>query len=383
MSKGTTKKAENTTAKETESIFPSLGERVIPQEEPKEKTSYTLRELLEMNVDELPCLFDSIFLKSGIAVMVGGSDSGKSTFLRQMCMCVATGRDFLGWRYKGEHNRAIYFSSEDDAILTAKVVKRYNETMLLDEGATDRLLFDFDIDPNTITERIEERLSAMPSDLVVIDAFGDAFWGKSLNDNLEVRQFYATFKAIAKKHNCLIIFNHHTGKRTSANAPDKDNSLGSQAIEAAPRLAMELRMDPTDIDVKHLCIVKANYLGSEYKKSSYALRMDQNYVLTPTGERVEFANLAKPIGSQATKRKTKPTDFSEDEHQELLREIFSKGDVNQKTLLGGIASEFEITTRTVSDNFLPYYSKRGWIAENSKGGHCNQVLYSCNLVRKS
>lgn len=258
-----------------------------------EKTIFTLADLLSMEIDEAPRLFYPIFVKSGIAVLVGGSDTGKSSLLRQMAMCVATGRDFLTWKYKGEHHRAIYLSSEDDATITAAVVKKYDKTMKLPDAAKSNLRFRFDLNSDNVVEGLEQMLSEQASDLIVIDALADFFNGRNLSDNKEVRSFYAPFKEIARRHKCLIIFNHHTGKRTSAYTPDKDNSLGSQAIEAAPRLVIEFRTDPHDLEVKHFCVVKCNYLSTEYKTKSFSLRMDKNFVFVPTGGRTDFLELAK------------------------------------------------------------------------------------------
>lgn len=83
----------NNKEKQSQLAAPELTEEAITIPD-KEQTSYTLWELLQMEIEDLPCLFSPIFLKSGIAVLVGGSDSGKSSLLRQMAMCVATGRDF-------------------------------------------------------------------------------------------------------------------------------------------------------------------------------------------------------------------------------------------------------------------------------------------------
>lgn len=346
-------------------------EAYMPTE--KEKTTYTLAELLQMEVTELPCLFAPIFLKSGISVLVGGSDTGKSSLLRQMCMCVATGRDFLGWKYNGEHHRAIYFSSEDDPTITAKVIKCYNRTMQLSAKAAENLRFEFEVNPDTIAERLITMLKEQPADLVVIDAFGDAFNGKNLNDNKEIRAFYATFKTIAKAFNCLIVFNHHTGKRTLAYAPDKDNSLGSQAIEAAPRMAIELRQDPTDTEVKHFCIVKANYLASEYKTKSYAIKMDENLVFSLTGARAEFAELAKNP-KQAETQSKKPTAHTNEEHRAFIRSAFAGGELNQTKLATEISTEFGVSVKYGREVYLPYYIKSKWIEEAGKSGR-NATMY--------
>lgn len=340
-----------------------------------EKTTFTLADLLSMEIDEVPRLFYPIFVKSGIAVLVGGSDTGKSSLLRQMAMCVATGRDFLTWRYNGERHRAIYLSSEDDATITAAVVKKYNKTMQLPDAAKTNLRFRFDLNSDNVIEGLEQMLSEQAADLIVIDALADFFNGRNLNDNKEVRNFYAPFKEMAKKHNCLIIFNHHTGKRTSAYTPDKDNSLGSQAIEAAPRLAIELRADPHNPDIKHFCAVKGNYLPTEHKTKSFALRMDDNLVFSPTGERTDFTELAKRPNE---KRKTAPTDFAAQEHRDFLKSTFDGGQFNQTQLRSAIMQEFEISGKT-ADKFIAYYLHEKWVCEVGKGAR-GAIVYESRAI---
>lgn len=349
---------------------PGIGNRQEPTTT-TEKATYTVAELLAMEVKELPCLFAPIFLKSGIAVLVGGSDTGKSSLLRQMCMNVATGRDFLNWKYGGEHHRAIYFSSEDDAQLTANVIRKYNKTMNLPEDAKNNLRFVFDTEPENLCETIATMLAEQPADLIVIDAFADFFTG-NLNDNTEVRKFLRPFKTIAKEANCLIIFNHHTGKRSDERSVSKDNSLGSQAIEAAPRLAIELRKDPTDPDTKHFCVVKANYLPSEYKRKSYALKMDENLVFAPTGQRVDFEELAKPNKPEAQSKK--PTAHTNEEHRAFIRSAFDGAELNQTKLTTEIATEFGISAKYAREAYLPYYLKSKWIEETGKKGR-NATMY--------
>lgn len=365
------------TNRPTTPLIQLTSEPITP--ETPDKTEYSLRELLSLEIEEEPCLFSPIFTRSGIAVLVGGSDSGKSTLLRQMCMCVASGRDFLGWRYGGEHNRAIYFSSEDDEKLTARVVKKYNNTMQIPPECTDNLKFEFDIDPETIATKLESLLIEEPADLIIIDALGDAFNGKNLNDNREVRAFYNQFKPITKKYNCLIIFNHHTGKRTSTFAPNKDNTLGSQAIEAAPRLAIELRTDPENHDLKHFCITKCNYLGNDYKTKSFALEMDENLVFSSTGERIEFDDLAKELKKQTRKPAT-PNKYDDETHKEFLIGTFEGvqgGVINQTRLRNKIEQEFELSDKKAR-NFVDYYEEKHWIEISGKGIK-NSTLYKCNL----
>ena len=57
------------------------------------------------------------------------------------------------------------------------------------------------------------------------------------------------------------------------------------------RLMMELRPDPERYDIRHLCVVKGNYLPSEYKHDSFELRFTEGLNYEATGERVPFEML--------------------------------------------------------------------------------------------
>ena len=109
--------------------------------------------------------------------------------------------------------------------------------------------------------------------------------------SLSVRSFLNIFSQLAVKYNTLIIFLHHTGKRTESLAPSKHNAIGSQGFEAKMRLLMELRQDPVRHDIRNLCVVKGNYLPSEYKHDSFELRFTPSLNFDATGERVPFAML--------------------------------------------------------------------------------------------
>ena len=82
-------------------------------------------------------------------------------------------------------------------------------------------------------------------------------------------------------------------------------------------LVMELRPDPERHDIRHLCIVKGNYLPSEYKHDSFELRFDQNLNYTATGERVPFAML-------------KERNDDRDERAELARAMREEGKTLQQ-----------------------------------------------------
>ena len=363
------------TTKPTNPAAPVLTSEEVAQ--PKKRV-FTFAELLALEVEEVATLFGRLFLKSGIGIVYGAPDCGKSMLLRQMCMHVATGRDFLGWKYKGQHHRAIYFSSEDDENLTAPVAKKNNKTLQIGAAAAENLRFVFDYTAAELPDLLESMLDESPADLIVIDAFGDAFNGTNTNDTTEVRKFYNKFKSIAAEHDCLILFNHHIGKYAESKAPGRETALGSEAITSAPRLCIELRRDPTNPDIKHLCFVKGNYLPTSEKTQSYALRMDENLVFAPTGDRVAFEDLIKrDRPNRSDRRPTDPEKLDDDRHRNFIRALFDGvTSLNKATINRAIQAEFEVSDRLARDRFIPFYIKQHMIAATGQKQGVS-IMYKC------
>lgn len=340
------------------------------------KRYFTYGDLLQRQQEEVETLFGKVIIKSGLGVVYGAPDCGKSMWLRQMCMHVATGRNFMGWEYKGTYCRAIYLSSEDDENITTPVVKKNQRTLHLNDDAAQNLRFVFDWTPEELPTLIEELLTEQPADLVVIDAFADAFNGRSDNDAAEVRKFYAQFKPIIEKHKCLLIFNHHVSKSAEEFPPSIKNARGSETVISKGRFAIELRRDPNNPDVKHICFTKANYLGwGEYKTRSTAIRMDENLVFIPSGDHVDFEDLVKVVPKTTKQNETKkPGDFNNDRHRNFLRSIFGDKEQNQSYLNNHIQTEFNVSDKPAR-TFIEFYKEMRWIAEAGKSGR--SILYKC------
>jgi uridine kinase len=250
---------------------------------------FTGNELLSRKIESIPTLVDPLFQQVGVVAVAGSSDTGKSSFLRQLAIHVVLGLPtFLGFHLNIKHCRAIYVSTEDDdnaySFLIYKANLHYQRTNEDYSGLT------VITDTSNLLEKLDTKLSESEHDLVVIDAFSDLY-GKSMNDSNQVRTFLNEYSQLAQKHQCLIIFLHHTGKRTEDLTPSKHNLLGSQGFEAKMRMVAEIRTDPSDPSKRHLCIVKGNYLDKEYKTESYVLAFDENLQFTNTGERKPFDEL--------------------------------------------------------------------------------------------
>jgi hypothetical protein len=204
-------------------------------------------------------------------------------------MAVASqAKSYLGFEIKARYNRAIYVATEDDESAISSLMHRQLEELYVPKEAFEGL--DFIFDTENLIDNLDKNLEERPADLVVVDAFADLYTGP-MNENNRVRSFLNLFSQLAHKHNTLFIFLHHTGKRTEVLLPSKHNAIGSQGFEAKMRVMMELRPDPVRHDIRHLCIVKGNYLSEEYKHDSFELRFTSALNFEATGNRIPFAML--------------------------------------------------------------------------------------------
>lgn len=264
------------------------------------ETETTGEKLLLTEIKEIPTLVYPFLQQTGLACLAGSSDTGKSSILRQLAVAIATGENnFLGFQINAKHRSVIYVSTEDlereTAYLLSRQTQRYKPELL--KG----LRFVFDIE--NLYSELNKRLTNKPADLVIIDCFADAY-GSDLKDTQRIRTYLHPFQELAQKHECLILFLHHTGKRTENFEPSKNNLLSGQGFEAKMRLVIELRADLLNPLHRHLCIVKGNYLPASYKKESYVLQFDeQNFVFSNTGERMPFELLVKQTDTDNSKAK--------------------------------------------------------------------------------
>lgn len=253
-----------------------------------EQPSYNGLELLNMEVKEIPKLLDPFLQTVGLASLVGTSDSGKSTFLRQLSMAIAfKSKKFLSFPLNINTGNVIYVSTEDDPIsISASIGKQFDGIKNGDKKTNKNLLknIEFIFDTYKLVENLEHRLKKRKYDLIVIDAFADVFT-KEINANTQVRQFLNYYDKLAKKYSTLIIFLHHIGKKTTRHDPSKNSIIGSQAFEAKMRVVMELRPNPNSKNLMDLWILKGNFLSHKYKEKSYVLKFDENLLFSNTGNR--------------------------------------------------------------------------------------------------
>jgi RecA-family ATPase len=299
LMKGKMKKQNEVLQSETKS------KRAVPMENGVEGKSspriiYTAKELIDMKVDKLPYLVEMLFQKTGLVAISGSSDTGKSSFLRQLAYSIVNGDDnFLGFKINATHRSVIYVSTEDDNIAMAHLLYKQSDGKGSKESDKNlRFLFDTD----NLYKNLDKALTEQPVDCVIVDAFLDLYHG-DLNMSNQVRTYITdTFKSLVDKHGCLIIFLQHSGKKAELSPPSKNHVLGSQGFEGKMRLLLELRKDPANPELRHLCIVKGNYIKESEKAESFVLYFDEKQRFSNTNRRVPFDSLVKPNHENAKKR---------------------------------------------------------------------------------
>lgn len=233
-------------------------------------------ELINTEIPFTAKLLDPYLQRVGLASVVGSSDTGKSTFLRQLAISIALGKkEFLNLKLHPKTNKVIYVSSEDDRYSTKDAIDKQLKTLLAGSKKEDLKNLSFVFETEDLYSKLKKRLKDNPVDLIVIDAFADIF-SKEINSNTAVRSFLMKYHRLAIANECLIIFLHHNSKRSDHFAPSKDNIIGSQAYESKMRCVLEIR--GTKGIKRDLILLKCNFLPSSLKQEIITLELNENLV---------------------------------------------------------------------------------------------------------
>ena len=234
-------------------------------------------------------LLDKLIPRGTLCALVGESDTGKSSFLRQLAVSIVYGdRNFLGFELNSSCRNVLYVSTEDSKEATSVWLNTH-----LGEGETkDEYLSNlhFTYTTDNIIGNLKELVQINCIDLIIVDSYADLFIG-SMNNSNEVRQFLNQFIELSNEFGTTVVFLHHTKKSTAGFKPNKNNILGSQGFEAKMRSVMMLTKDTNDTSLRHLCVVKNNYIGEEEKSKSYVLKFNNQLSFEYTGERVKLDEL--------------------------------------------------------------------------------------------
>ena len=243
-------------------------------------------------IKEIDYLVERLIPRGALCALVGESDTGKSSLLRQLAVSLAYGdSDFLGFSLNDECRNVVYISTEDGEMSTAVWLNKYFGDDIVDNGILSKLKFLFITD--NLLDNIKKVVHENCVDLIIVDSYADIFEG-SMNDSNIVRSFLSKYNDLATLYGVTIVFLHHTKKSSEGARPNKNSILGSQGFEAKMRSVIMLTKDKEDISLRHLCIVKNNYLPEKEKKLSYVIKFNENLSFEATDKRVDLNDLDNP-----------------------------------------------------------------------------------------
>lgn len=310
---------------------------------------YNALSLYNDNVTEIPKLLDPFFQTTGLASLVGESDGGKSTFLRQFALSIVLGLDkFIGHKLNAKHKKAIYVSTEDDSTSIRYSIRKQIDSLkkvhkITNLNPLSNLTFIFDTDK--LLENLTQKLEKTPVDLIIIDAFSDVF-NQELNANTQVRGFLNSFDQLAKKNECLILFLHHLTKSSSTKPPSKHNVIGSQGFEAKMRVVIELKPSKSNNEIVQLIVLKGNFLEPKYKNEREILNFNYDKGLT-------FKNTGRTFSpNQADSSKNISKSIPLSKNKDVIKRIkeLKKEGLDFRSLASQMTSEgINISSSTAND----------------------------------
>lgn len=315
--------------------------------------------LFKFEFDVLPKLIDPIFPTTGLVSLVGSSDTGKSTLLRQLALSIALGLDnFVGYKIGAKARKVIYVSTEDDAASTSISLKKQIKGLFpndsLDLNMLNNVKFIFDTtnaEDKDLISQLSDDLENIGADLIIIDAFTDVFSG-DLNSSTKVREFLKSYNDLARDKECLILFLHHTGKRTDKFSASKDNVLGSQAFEAKMRVLLELKPYPNDKNKRTLTITKGNYVSSEIKKYAKILYFDETNLLFEDKGKISIDRISSLAKTNLKKDDALPIIKKLHEEGKSVRKIETQLKRDGITLSRGTVQNYLTELKSKSDNII-------------------------------
>ena len=255
----------------------------------------TAGNLLTTDIEHAPSIWGNFFPRNGVVCIAGESECGKSIFLRQLAIEYCTNKTgkFLGMKFDNKYKRALYISTEDDYYaFSALLKKQCNELNVKPEDLKKMYVV---FQTNKIVEKIENFLFDTDHvGLIIIDCLNDILPNQAKSD-IALRKFLNRLQDIATYSDSLIIVSHHTSKYARKKTPSKHNLKGPQGIEEKCRTVFEIRTDNFQKNIKHLCVVKANYINDEDKKKSYMLELTPQLIFKNTGRRTDIDTLTRSL----------------------------------------------------------------------------------------
>lgn len=194
----------------------------------------TVGELLRNTASEPEWLWEGVLVVGGVCLLCAKPKVGKSTFLRQLALCVARGEPFLGRPTK--QGKVIYLAIEESPNTFGP------ECLRVGWAEGDPIHLRIGSAPLEENRKIIGELRAFAAEggyaLLVVDTIGKLARVRSGNDYAEVCASLEPLIDLARETGCAVVMTHHLGKNERETG---DGSLGSTAYFGAVDVCLEIK----------------------------------------------------------------------------------------------------------------------------------------------
>lgn len=213
-------------------------------------------ESLEMvweNLPELaPCLINGILRKGHKMLIAGPSKAGKSFLQIELCISIAEGREWMGW--KCARGRVLYVNLELDRPSCLHRFKDVYDAL----GWSPNHLKNIDIwnlrgrsiPMDKLAPRLIRRAAKKNYEAIIIDPIYKVITGDE-NSADQMANFCNQFDKVCTELGCAVIYCHHHSKGSQGGKKSMDRASGSGVFARDPDALLDLiELEPTDALLK-------------------------------------------------------------------------------------------------------------------------------------
>lgn len=256
----------------------------------KPSLSKSLFELLMEPDEPIPFLMGDIIPKGEFVGIVGKSGVNKSTFCRQLCLCLAGHKQsFCGFPLTPLHKRVLYCYSEEGEVWIRRYLRKNCKGLGFERELLKNMFLlnmeDYD-DGDSMLLAIRDAIISHPFDLIVMDSYSDFIskFGAKINDNDTIRSLKSKISFL-KNDGCAVLFNHHTS--------DKTNTIGTFLGATAFKQIIRAQIEIIEDGPRRILSCEKNSYGIKF--DPIICRITQDYLFEPTGETMTRDDLAEMV----------------------------------------------------------------------------------------
>lgn len=199
-----------------------------------------------------PCLIEGILRKGHKMLIAGPSKAGKSFLLIELCVCIAEGKSWIGW--KCAQGKVLYVNLELDRASCLHRFKDVYEAM----GIRPEHLNNIDIwnlrgksvPMDKLAPKLIRRAAKKGYTAIIIDPIYKVITGDE-NSADQMANFCNQFDLVCTELNSAVIYCHHHSKGSQGGKKSMDRASGSGVFARDPDALLDLiELEPTEALMK-------------------------------------------------------------------------------------------------------------------------------------